>query len=155
MAPIHAGGGEGRRWGGLSIDSPYQGLSSSASVSAFVLSISPASPFHSLLVSVSTHTFSLAAAPVPSVASACLLGPSSLTAACVGAGQYPGEKEITFPPFTCLEADGDPRFDQTEQGEIVIFPLKVVVKQPLPPLLTWPDLCCVSAKKALSQKSVY
>ena len=39
--------------------------------------------------------------------------------------QYPGEKEITFPPFTCLEADGDPRVEATDQGEIVVFPLKV------------------------------
>ena len=40
-------------------------------------------------------------------------------------GQYAGEKEITFPPFTCLEADGDPRVEHTEDGEIVVFPLKV------------------------------
>ena len=26
--------------------------------------------------------------------------------------QYPGEKEITFPPFTCLEADGDARLER-------------------------------------------
>jgi hypothetical protein len=45
-------------------------------------------------------------------------------AARIGA-QYPGEKEITFPPFTCLESDGDPRVERTEHGEIVIFPLKV------------------------------
>ena len=44
---------------------------------------------------------------------------------CLG-GQYPGEKEITFPPFTGLEADGDPRVERTEGGgEVVIFPLKV------------------------------
>jgi hypothetical protein len=39
--------------------------------------------------------------------------------------QYPGEKEITFPPYTCLESDGDPRVERNDQGEIVIFPLKV------------------------------
>ena len=43
----------------------------------------------------------------------------------MGCSQYPGEKEITFPPFTCLEADGDPRVEATDKGEIVIFPLKV------------------------------
>jgi hypothetical protein len=42
--------------------------------------------------------------------------------------QYPGEKEITFPPFTCLETDGDPRVERNATGdsEVVIFPLKVV-----------------------------
>ena len=44
-----------------------------------------------------------------------------------GAGQYPGEKEITFPPFTCLEADGDPRVERNQAGEIVVFPLKVTL----------------------------
>jgi hypothetical protein len=39
--------------------------------------------------------------------------------------QYPGEKEVTFPPFTCLEADGDPRVERGPHGEVVIFPLKV------------------------------
>jgi hypothetical protein len=39
--------------------------------------------------------------------------------------QYPGEKEVTFPPFTCLESDGEPRLERSEQGELVIFPLKV------------------------------
>jgi hypothetical protein len=39
--------------------------------------------------------------------------------------QYPGEREITFPPYTCLESDGDPRVEYTDQGEVVIFPLKV------------------------------
>ncbi len=48
----------------------------------------------------------------------------------VGGGQYPGEKEITFPPFTCLESHGDPRVEQTKEGELIIFPLK----EP-PPLL--------------------
>jgi hypothetical protein len=48
-----------------------------------------------------------------------------LRAGCLG-GQYPGEKEITFPPFTGLEADGDPRVERTEGGgEVVVFPLKV------------------------------
>ena len=42
-----------------------------------------------------------------------------------GAGQYPGEKEVTFPPFTCLETDGEPRVERSAQGEVVIFPLKV------------------------------
>jgi hypothetical protein len=47
-------------------------------------------------------------------------------AGCWG-GQYPGEKEITFPPFTGLESDGDPRVERTEGGgEVVVFPLKVV-----------------------------
>ena len=39
--------------------------------------------------------------------------------------QYPGEAEVTFPPFTCLEADGEPRLERTKDGEVVIFPLKV------------------------------
>ena len=42
----------------------------------------------------------------------------------VGGWQYPGEKEITFPPFTCLESHGDPRLEQTKEGELIIFPLK-------------------------------
>ena len=42
-------------------------------------------------------------------------------------GQYPGEKEITFPPFTCLESNGDPRVERTQGGEIVVFPLQVRV----------------------------
>ncbi len=45
-------------------------------------------------------------------------------------GQYPGEKEITFPPFTCLESDGDPRVERTEEGEVVVFPLKVTIHGP-------------------------
>ena len=45
-------------------------------------------------------------------------------------GQYPGEAEVTFPPFTCLEADGEARLERTKDGEVVIFPLKV----------TWPAL---------------
>jgi hypothetical protein len=45
-------------------------------------------------------------------------------------GQYPGEKEITFPPFTCLEADGDPRVEHYNQGEVVAFPLKVLAPPP-------------------------
>ncbi len=43
-----------------------------------------------------------------------------------GRAQYPGEKEITFPPFTCLESDGDPRVERNAQGEIVFFPLKAI-----------------------------
>ncbi len=39
--------------------------------------------------------------------------------------QYPGEKEVTFPPYTCLESHGDPRVEQTTEGELIIFPLKV------------------------------
>ena len=39
--------------------------------------------------------------------------------------QYPGEAEVTFPPFTCLEADGEARLERTKDGEVVIFPLKV------------------------------
>ena len=44
----------------------------------------------------------------------------------LGLSQYPGEKEITFPPFTCLEADGDPRVEFNSEGEVIVFPLKVV-----------------------------
>jgi hypothetical protein len=44
---------------------------------------------------------------------------------CSRRAQYPAEKEITFPPFTCLEADGDPRLERTREGEVVVFPLKV------------------------------
>ncbi len=47
--------------------------------------------------------------------------------------QYPGEKEITFPPYTCLESDGDPRVERSAQGEVVIFPLKVASRTPPPP----------------------
>ena len=50
----------------------------------------------------------------------------SLVAVLTGAFlQYSGEKEVTFPPFTCLEADGDPRIERGPQGEVVIFPLTV------------------------------
>ena len=41
------------------------------------------------------------------------------------AWQYPGEAELTFPPFTCLEANGEPRLERTSDGEVVVFPLKV------------------------------
>jgi hypothetical protein len=51
--------------------------------------------------------------------------PFRIAAACWVTGQYPGEKEITFPPYTCLEADGDPRVEYTDKGEVVVFPLKV------------------------------
>ncbi len=47
-------------------------------------------------------------------------------------GQYPGEKEITVPPLTCLEADGEPRVEHTDQGEIIYFPLKVLPPLPHP-----------------------
>jgi hypothetical protein len=40
-------------------------------------------------------------------------------------GQYPGEKEITFPPFTCLESNGDPRLERLKGGEVIFFPLQV------------------------------
>ena len=46
--------------------------------------------------------------------------------------QYPGEKEVTFPPYTCLESHGDPRVEQTEEGELIIFPLKAPPPSPLP-----------------------
>ena len=39
--------------------------------------------------------------------------------------QYCFERENTLPPFTCLEANGEPRLEYTEQGELIIFPLKV------------------------------
>ena len=42
--------------------------------------------------------------------------------------QYPGEKEITFPPFTCLEANGEPRVERTKAGEVIIFPLQVIAR---------------------------
>ncbi len=45
--------------------------------------------------------------------------------------QYPAEKEITFPPFTCLEANGDARVEHSGEGEIVVFPLKVPRHLPL------------------------
>ena len=56
----------------------------------------------------------------------------------MGALQYPGEKEITFPPYTCLETHGDARVERDAKGnEVVIFPLKVrqtpVPKHPSPP----------------------
>ncbi len=45
--------------------------------------------------------------------------------------QYPGEKEITFPPYTCLESHGDARLERDSHGgEVIIFPLKV--SPPLP-----------------------
>ncbi len=44
----------------------------------------------------------------------------------VPGGKYPGEKEITFPPFTCLETAGDPRVErESNGGELIIFSLKV------------------------------
>ncbi len=46
--------------------------------------------------------------------------------------QYPAEKEITFPPFTCLESDGQPRVERTQYGEVVVFPLKVPPPHPAP-----------------------
>ena len=64
---------------------------------------------------------------------------SGCLAACV---QYPAEKEITFPPFTCLESDGDPRLERTTEGETVLFPLKVSV---LPPPHTHTPFVEVSA----------
>ncbi len=63
--------------------------------------------------------------------------------------QYPGEKEITFPPFSCLETDGEARLEWTKQGEIVVFPLKVVLK-PLPPSINIFKLFC---NQSVSQDS--
>ncbi len=57
---------------------------------------------------------------------------------CVLGVQYPGEKEITFPPFTCLEADGEPRLERTKEGEVVVFPLKVTLPRPPPNQLSLP-----------------
>ena len=37
-----------------------------------------------------------------------------------GARQYPGEKESTVPPFTCLEANGEPRVLRTPRGEDIM-----------------------------------
>ena len=53
------------------------------------------------------------------------VGPAfSSYAGCVW--QYPGEKEITFPPFMCLESHGAPWLERDAKGnEVVIFPLKV------------------------------
>ena len=49
-------------------------------------------------------------------------------------GQYPGEKEITFPPYTCLESDGEPRLERdVHGGEVVIFPLKVLPRPAVVP----------------------
>ena len=39
--------------------------------------------------------------------------------------QYRFERENTFPPFACLEANGEPRLERTKDGELIIFPLKV------------------------------
>jgi hypothetical protein len=59
--------------------------------------------------------------------------PFQLLTACVRwFEQYPGEKEITFPPFTCLEADGQPRVEESDKGGVIVFPLRV-----LPSLLCW------------------
>jgi hypothetical protein len=55
----------------------------------------------------------------------CVPHPTFLDATNFFCSQYPGEKEVTFPPFTCLEADGDPRVERGPHGEMVIFPLKV------------------------------
>ena len=40
--------------------------------------------------------------------------------------QYPLEEELTLPPFTCLERNGEPRMERSADSEIVIFPLKVM-----------------------------
>ncbi len=61
-----------------------------------------------------------------------------VTRARARAGQYPGEKEITFPPYTCLEAHGDARLERDAKGnEVVIFPLKVP-PTPQPPRTAGP-----------------
>jgi hypothetical protein len=38
------------------------------------------------------------------------------------AGQYPGEKEIMFPPYKCLEAHGDAHLE-SDAHEVIVFPL--------------------------------
>ena len=54
---------------------------------------------------------------------------SGLSARCRPTGrfawQYPSEKEITFPPLTSLEANGEPRVERSDKGEVVVFPLQV------------------------------
>ena len=32
---------------------------------------------------------------------------------------------MAFPPFTCLDVDGEPRVEFSDAGEIVVFTLKV------------------------------
>jgi hypothetical protein len=61
--------------------------------------------------------------------------------------QYPGEKEITFPPFSCLETDGEARVEWTKQGEIVVFPLKVVLKPLLQSINIFKLFCKQSVPK--------
>ncbi len=39
--------------------------------------------------------------------------------------QYGSEAEMAFPPFAGLEANGEPRLEHINKGELVIFPLKV------------------------------
>ena len=58
---------------------------------------------------------------------------------------------MTFPPFTCLEADGEARLERTKDGEVVIFPLKVswpalgsAVLDTMRPVFRTEALCVVS-----------
>ncbi len=69
----------------------------------------------------------------------------------VGVLQYPGEKEITFPPFTCLEADGDPRVERNQAGEIVVFPLKVTLPPPHITIPPHPTFSNAAAAQSISQ----
>ena len=62
--------------------------------------------------------------------------------------QYPGEKEVTFPPYTGLESHGDPRVEQTEEGELIIFPLKAPPLPPFPPRLLTALLQCKFNRRA-------
>ncbi len=56
----------------------------------------------------------------------CRFSPPARGAWGVHTRQYPGEKEITFPPYTCLEAHGDAHLERDAEGnEVIIFPLKV------------------------------
>ena len=57
--------------------------------------------------------------------------------------QYCFERENTLPPFTCLEANGEPRLEYTEQGELIIFPLKVQ-----------PRLICHSLRREMSRNKL-
>ncbi len=79
---------------------------------------------------------------LPTNALACLLKVSrvvwDVSGVRAGVGQYPGEKEITFPPYTCLESDGDARLERDAHGgEVIIFPLKV-----FPPLPFQVEVTC-------------
>jgi hypothetical protein len=49
----------------------------------------------------------------------------------LGCAQYASEAEMAFPPYAALERDGNPHVEYTDNGEVVMFPLRV-----------WP--CCPS-----------